>query len=156
MLAIGDLVTDFTLLDQHGQPFSGSSLRGRPAVVFFYPRADTPGCTKEACGFRDLAAEFGALGVAVIGVSADPVKAQARFATKYQLTYPLLSDPEKQVIVPWGAWGTKNMYGKVSEGIVRTSLLFDGAGRVVRRWDKVKVDGHVDEVLRAAKEHVGG
>lgn len=151
MLAVGQSPADFTLPDQDGNAVAWSSLRGRPVVVFCYPKADTPGCTTEACGFRDLAAEFAAAGVTVLGLSADAPAAQKRFATKHGLGYPLLADPEKQVLVPWGVWGEKTLYGRVSMGIVRTTFLFDAEGRLVRRWDKVKVAGHVDAVLDAAR-----
>jgi peroxiredoxin Q/BCP len=156
MLEVGSVVPEFTLEDQHGAPVTWSSLRGAPVVFFFYPRADTPGCTKEACAFRDLAAEFGAIGVRVFGISADTVKKQRAFDEKYSLGVPLLSDPDRVVINPWGVWGSKTMYGKAFEGIVRSTFLFDAAGRVIQAWPKVKVEGHVDEVLAAARAHVSG
>lgn len=151
MLTIGQNAADFTLTDQDGAAVAWAALRGRPVVVFVYPKADTPGCTKEACGFNDLAASFAEVGTTVLGLSGDTVAAQKRFATKYGLGYRLLADPEKAVIRAWGAWGPKTMYGRTSDGIVRTTILFDANGVVARRWDKVKVDGHVEEVLAAAK-----
>jgi peroxiredoxin Q/BCP len=151
MLKPGDRPADFTLQDQEGREVAWSSFRGAPVVVFFYPKADTPGCTREACGFRDLRAEFAALGVAVVGVSADPVKRQAGFARKYELGFPLLADPERAVIEPWGVWAEKKNYGKAYMGIVRSTFLFDRDGRVVRAWSPVKVDGHVEAVLEAAR-----
>lgn len=147
MIAVGDVPAEFTLDDQDGRPVAWSSLRGRPVVVFAYPKADTPGCTREACAFRDLRAEFEAAGVAVYGLSADPVKRQAAFRAKYELPYPLLADPEKRVLTAWGIWGEKKMYGKTVHGIVRTTVWFDGEGRVRHVWSPVKVDGHVDAVL---------
>jgi len=152
MLTVGDVPSDFTLPDQEGQDVSWASLRGQPVVVFFYPKASTPGCTKEACAFRDLKGEFAALGVQVIGMSADSVRRQKNFATKQTLDYPLLSDEEHVVLAPWGVWGEKKMYGKTYEGIIRSTFLFDADGKVVQAWPKVRVKGHVDEVLAAARE----
>lgn len=156
MLAEGDVPADFTLPDQEGHDVSWSSLRGRPVVVFFYPKASTPGCTQEACAFRDLKGELEAVGVQVIGISADSVTRQKNFAVKQDLSYPLLSDPDQVVLAPWGVWGEKKMYGKTFEGIIRSTFLFDAEGKVVRAWPKVKVKGHVDEVLAAAREAFGG
>ncbi|MEQ1508414.1 MAG: thioredoxin-dependent thiol peroxidase [Myxococcota bacterium] len=147
MLSVGETVAEFTLPDQAGQAVTWSSLRGTPVVVFFYPKADTPGCTKEACAFRDLSAEFAAAGARVIGISADPPKRQKAFDDKYTLGMPLLSDPDHAVLAPWGVWGEKKMYGKTVHGIVRTTVLFDADGRVAHVWSPVKVDGHVDQVL---------
>ena len=155
MIAPGDRPDDFTLLDQDGQPVAWSGLRGRPVVVFFYPKASTPGCTTEACDFRDLKATFEEIGVAVLGVSADPVKRQRAFATAQALNMPLLADPDKVVLGPWGVFGEKMMYGKVVQGIVRTTVLFDADGVARRVWTKVKVAGHADEVLAAARALAG-
>lgn len=152
MIAPGDRPDDFTLLDQGGTPVAWSSFRGRRVVVFFYPRASTPGCTKEACGFRDLAADFEAAGAAVIGVSADSVEAQAKFAERNELPYPLLSDPEHAILEPWGVWGEKKNYGRTYMGIHRTTVLFDEHGVVTRVWPKVRVKGHVDAVLSHLRE----
>lgn len=155
MLDVGDTPEDFTLLDQHGQEVAWASYRGKPVVVFAYPKASTPGCTTEACGFRDLKADFAALGVEILGLSADSVKRQANFADKQGLTYPLLSDPDLVILKPWGIWGEKKNYGRTYEGIHRSTFLFDAEGVVVRAWPKVRVKGHVDEVLAAAREVVG-
>ncbi|MCA9712344.1 MAG: thioredoxin-dependent thiol peroxidase [Myxococcales bacterium] len=152
MLAIGDQPDDFTLQDQEGRDVRWSSLRGHPVAVFFYPKASTPGCTTEACDFRDLEGELAALGVRVLGISADSVTAQARFAGKHGLAYPLLSDPDHVVLGPWGVWGEKKLYGRVFEGIRRTTFLFDVQGRVVAVWTNVKVKGHADAVLASARE----
>lgn len=152
MLQPGDQPADFTLTDDQGQPVTWSSLRGHPVAVFAYPKADTPGCTREACSFRDLKAEFDAIGVRVYGISADVVKAQAKFRDKYHLTLPLLADPDKQVLVAWGVWAEKKNYGKTFMGIVRSTFLFDRDGRVVHVWPSVKVDGHADKVLARARE----
>lgn len=151
MLGVGQTAANFSLPDQHGVQVAWASLRGKPAVVFVYPKADTPGCTREACAFRDLGAAFAEAGTTVLGLSADTVAAQQRFATKHGLTYRLLADVDRAVVRGWGAWGPKTMYGRTTEGIVRTTILFDADGVVARRWDKVKVEGHVEEVLAAAK-----
>jgi thioredoxin-dependent peroxiredoxin len=147
MIGVGDVPADFTLNDHTGAAVSWSSFRGRPVVVFFYPRADTPGCTKEACAFRDLRAEFDGAGAAVVGVSGDTVKKQGAFVDKYGLGLTLLADPDHVILEPWGVYGEKKMYGKVTKGIVRTTVLFDAEGRVAHVWSPVKVDGHVDAVL---------
>ena len=147
MLAVGDTVEDFALQDQHGETVQWSSFRGRPLVVFFDPRADTPGCTKEACAFRDVRREFEAAGAAIVGISGDSVKRQRSFDKKYGLGIPLLADPDHVVLEPWGVWGDKKMYGRTTKGIVRTTVLFDADGRVAQVWSPVKVDGHVDAVL---------
>lgn len=151
MLAPGDTVADFTLHDHQGQPVTWSALRGKPVVFFFYPKANTPGCTTEACAFRDLAGDFESAGVAVFGISADSVKSQANFATKYDLTMPLLSDPEHVVLEPWGIWGEKKNYGKTYQGIHRTTVWFDAAGTVVQVWNNVRVKGHAEAVLEAVR-----
>lgn len=149
MIDVGDKPADFTLEDDHGNKVRWKDFRGRRVVVFFYPRANTPGCTREACAFRDLRAEFEAHDVAVIGISADPVKKQASFRDAQGLTYPLLADPDHVVLAAWGVYGEKVMYGKKVKGILRSTFLFDAKGRVVQRWEKVKVNGHADAVLQA-------
>ncbi len=151
MLNTGDTVDDFSLLDQHGNEVNWASLRGTPVVVFFYPKASTPGCTKEACGFQDLTSDFDKIGVKVLGASADSVKRQANFALKQHLAMPLLSDPEKTILIPWGVWGPKKLYGREYEGIIRSTFLFDADGKVVQVWSPVKVKGHVEAVLAAAE-----
>ena len=154
MIAVGDTVEDFTLTDQAGETVSWSGLRGTPVVFFFYPKASTPGCTKEACAFRDLSGEFAALGVRVFGISADTVKRQSNFATKYELDMPLLADTEREVIEAWGVWQEKKNYGRTYMGIVRTTVLFDAAGQVVEVWSPVKVKDHAEAVLERARQHV--
>lgn len=156
MLTIGSTVDDFTVVDQDGASVTWSSLRGKPVVFFFYPKANTPGCTKEACAFRDLSADFAALGVNVYGVSADTPTRQANFASKYDLKLPLLADTEHAILGPFGVWAEKTMYGKKHMGIIRSTLLFDANGVVAAAWPKVKVDGHAQEVLDAAKALVQG
>ena len=155
MLQVGDTVEDFTLPDQEGNPVSWASFRGGPVVVFFYPKANTPGCTTEACDFRDLRAELAAVGASVVGVSADSVKKQSNWTKKHDLNFPLLSDPERTVLDAWGVWGTKKMYGREYEGIHRRTFLFDAQGAVVAVWPKVKVKGHADAVLAKVRE-LGG
>lgn len=147
MLKPGDTVEDFCLTDHTGAETSWSSLRGKRCVFFFYPKASTPGCTKEACAFRDMAAEFEAVGTAIYGASADSVKRQHNFATKYELSMPLLSDPDGVILKAWGVWGEKKMYGRTYEGIIRTTVVFDEDGKVLHVWSPVRVKGHVDEVL---------
>jgi thioredoxin-dependent peroxiredoxin len=124
---------------------------GQKLVLFFYPRADTPGCTLEAIDFTRLADAFAASGTAVLGVSADPQKAQEKFRDKHKLTVPLISDETHEMLEAYGAWGEKSMYGKTFLGIIRTTVLVGADGRIVRVWRRVKVDGHADEVLAAAK-----
>jgi len=120
-------------------------------VVFFYPRADTPGCTKEAIDFTRLKDAFEAAGTAVLGVSADTVKAQESFRNKHQLGVPLISDEKHEMLEAYGAWGEKSMYGRKFLGIIRTTVLVGADGKVVKVWRNVRVDGHADEVLEAAR-----
>lgn len=152
MLSIGETVADFTLQDADGNDVTWSSLRGAPVVVFFYPKASTPGCTTEACAFRDLAPDFAESGVKVLGMSADSVKRQANFREKYELTTPLLSDPEHTVLEAWGVWQEKKNYGRTYMGIVRSTFLFNAEGEVVFAWPKVKVKGHAEAVLEKVRE----
>ena len=147
MIEKGSTLQDFTLADDKGQPVHWADLRGKPVVLFAYPRADTPGCTKEACAFRDLASDFGSKGIQVYGISADKPAAQAKFREKYHLTMPLLSDPDRTVLTELGAYGKKMMYGKEVQGIIRSTWAFDANGMVAQVWRNVKVDGHADRVL---------
>ena len=128
-----------------------SDFAGQKLVIFFYPRADTPGCTREAIDFTRLAKAFAACGTAVLGVSADTVKAQESFRTKHKLSIPLISDETHSMLEAYGAWGEKSMYGRTFLGILRTTVLVDAKGRIARIWRRVKVDGHADEVLAAAQ-----
>lgn len=150
-IAEGDTASDFTLAATGGRTVSLTALRGKPFVLYFYPRADTPGCTKEACAFQEALPQLGHIGVEVIGVSKDGMKALEKFAEKYGLTFPLASDPEAKVIDAYGAWQEKSMYGKKYMGIERSTVLVDAAGKLVRIWPKVKVEGHAGEVLQAVK-----
>ncbi len=141
----------FSLPRDGGQLVSLSAYAGRKLVIFFYPRADTPGCTLEAIAFSRLAKAFAAAQTAVLGVSADPVTAQEAFRDKHELTVPLVSDEKLGMLKAYGVWGEKSMYGKTFMGIVRTTVLVDGNGKVARVWRNVRVDGHADEVLAAAR-----
>lgn len=141
----------FSLPRDGGQLVSLATYAGRKLVIFFYPRADTPGCTLEAVAFSRLADAFAAAQTAVLGVSADPVTAQERFRDKHELTVPLLSDETLGMLKAYGVWGEKSMYGKTFMGIVRTTVLIDASGKVAKIWRNVRVDGHADEVLAAAQ-----
>jgi peroxiredoxin Q/BCP len=142
----------FTLNDQSGQPHRLSDYEGRPVVLYFYPKDDTPGCTAESCSFQDNLPRFKSEKAAIFGISILDEKSKANFASKYNLTFPLLADPEHEVADKYGVWQEKTRYGRKYMGIVRTTYLIGADGKVVRRWDKVSVDGHVDEVLAAVKE----
>lgn len=142
---------DFRLPRENGTAVSLSDFTGRKLVIFFYPRADTPGCTREAIDFTRLAADFAACDTALLGVSADPPKKQQTFRAKHALAMPLASDLTQEMLQRYGVWGQKTMYGKAFEGIFRTTLLLDGGGRIARIWRNVKVEGHADEVLAAAR-----
>ena len=151
-LAIGDLAPDFTLPASGGRTVSRDALKGQPFVLYFYPRADTPGCTQEACAFQEALPQLGAIGVTVIGVSKDKMKPIEKFAEKYNLTFPLASDPETKVIDSYGAWVEKSMYGKKYMGIERSTVLVDAEGKIAKIWPKVKIAGHAAEVLQAVNE----
>jgi len=151
-LAEGVRAPDFRLPRDGGGAVSLADFAGEKLVIYFYPRADTPGCTREAMDFSRLAKQFTAAHTKVIGVSADPVKAQDAFRDKYKLDVPLVSDEAKSMIKAYGAWGEKSMYGRTFEGIIRTTVLVAADGKVRRVWRHVKVDGHADAVLAAARE----
>ncbi len=142
----------FSLKDDAGKTVRLSQFTGSPVVLYFYPKDDTPGCTKEACAFRDNSKHLAKFGAVVLGVSPDDVASHSRFKAKYQLDFPLLSDPEHQVADKYGAWREKNMYGKKSWGVQRSTFLIDGEGRVAKVWKRVKVDGHAEQVLEALKQ----
>ena len=151
-LTIGEAAPDFSLPATGGRVVSRDSLKGAPFVLYFYPRADTPGCTKEACAFQDGLPDFAKLGVTVIGVSKDSMTALEKFAAKYSLAFPLASDPGTQMIEAYGAWREKSLYGRKYMGIERSTVLVDAHGKVARVWPKVKVAGHAAEVLQAIQE----
>ncbi len=148
-IALGDAAPPFEMPASGNRTVSLAGLQGRPFVLYFYPKADTPGCTKEAQAFQDALGELSAIGVDVIGVSKDPMKAIERFAEKYALTFPLASDPGG-VTEAYGAWVEKSMYGKTYMGTDRSTVLMDRNGRVAQIWRKVKVPGHAAEVQAAA------
>ncbi len=150
-LEVGSKAPPFKLQRDGGSTVSLADFKGKALVIYFYPRADTPGCTRESIDFSKLNAQFQKAGVAVLGVSADPVAAQDKFKTKHDLTIPLLSDETHKMLEAYGAWGKKSMYGKTFMGIVRMTLLIGPDGRIARIWPKVKVDGHAAEVLKAAQ-----
>jgi peroxiredoxin Q/BCP len=150
-LAEGARAPAFSLPRDGGGTVSLNDYAGQKLVLFFYPRADTPGCTKEAIDFTRLASAFADTQTAVLGVSSDPPKAQEAFRTKHQLSTPLVSDEQHEMLEAYGVWGEKSMYGRTFHGILRTTVLIGGDGRIVRIWRNVKVDGHADEVLAAAQ-----
>ena len=145
----GDRAPDFTLPAADGTKVKLSALRGSPVVLYFYPKDDTPGCTKEACSFRDSHRQLQKHRATVLGVSADTVDSHAKFRDKFELNFPLLADVDHKVAEKYGAWREKNMYGKKSMGIVRSTFLIDAQGRVATVWKAVKVDGHDAQVLDA-------
>ena len=143
---------DFTLQADDGKEVRLSALRGKPVVLYFYPKDDTPGCTKEACAFRDRSADLKGKGAVVLGVSPDDVTSHGRFRDKYSLNFPLLADTGHRVAETYGAWREKNMYGKKKMGIVRSTFLIGADGLVKRVWKAVKVDGHDAAVIAALLE----
>jgi peroxiredoxin Q/BCP len=151
-LAEGQKAPLFSLPGAGGDTAALSDYAGKKVAIFFYPRADTPGCTREAIDFTRLSSAFAKAGTVVVGISADPPTAQQRFRDKHRLGIPLLSDESHETLDAYGAWGTKSMYGKSFLGILRTTVLIGVDGRVARIWRNVRVDGHADEVLAAATE----
>ena len=141
----------FSLKDQDDKTHSLKDYAGRPVVLYFYPKDDTPGCTREACDFRDALPDFKKSKAAVLGVSILDTASKAKFARKHKVSFPLLADPDHAVAEKYGTWKKKSMYGKTFMGLARTTFLIDGTGSVVRRWDNVKVDGHADAVLEAVE-----
>ncbi|MBX6394442.1 MAG: thioredoxin-dependent thiol peroxidase [Alicyclobacillaceae bacterium] len=150
-IEVGQQAPDFSLPTGTGETVTLSGLRGRTVVLYFYPKDDTPGCTKEACGFRDLHDEFTRAGAVILGVSTDPPSSHVRFANKYQLPFPLLSDVDASVSSAYGVYKEKNVYGKKSMGIERTTFLIDREGIVRKIYPKVKVEGHMEQVLEDVK-----
>lgn len=152
MSEAGDQAPDFTLETDGGGSFSLSQQKGRPVVVFFYPKDDTSGCTKEAIAFSELAQSFDGLGASVIGISPDSVASHDKFKAKHALTVLLGADTEKSVAESYGVWVEKSMYGRKYMGVERSTFLIDKEGRIARAWRKVKVNGHADEVLSALRD----
>jgi len=140
----------FTMPASGGRTISLDSLKGQPFLLYFYPKADTPGCTKQACGIQEALPQLGKLKLTVIGVSPDPMKPIEKFATKYNLSFPLASDEDHKVAEAYGTWVEKSMYGKTYMGMERSSFLVGADGRVVKVWRKVKPEAHAAEVLAAA------
>ncbi|TWT83262.1 putative peroxiredoxin bcp [Planctomycetes bacterium CA13] len=147
----GQKAPAFTLKDDSGSKVKLADLKGNPVVVYFYPRDDTPGCTKEACAFRDRYDEMKKLGIQLLGVSCDTAESHTKFREKYTLPFPLLVDADHAMSEKYGAWREKNMYGKKSMGIQRSTYLIDAQGKVVHVWKRVKVDGHDQQVIDAVK-----
>ena len=152
MLKEGDKAPDFSVADDSGKTVKLKDFRGHPLVVYFYPRADTPGCTVEACAFRDGITDFKKLKTPIVGLSPDTVEAQAKFKKKFDLPFPLLADADHEIAEAYGVWKEKNMYGKKSMGVERTTFILDADGKIQKIFPRVKVDGHADAVLAALKE----
>ncbi|MGE3914295.1 MAG: peroxiredoxin [Hyphomicrobiaceae bacterium] len=151
MAEAGQKAPDFDLATDTGERIKLSKLKGKPVVVYFYPKDDTSGCTKEAQAFTALGSAFAEAGVRVIGISPDSAESHAKFRAKYGLSVDLAADPERKAIEAFGVWVEKSMYGKKYMGVDRSTFLIDGKGNVARAWRKVKVPGHAEEVLAAAK-----
>ena len=149
MVDVGQPAPDFALRSDAGRTIALRDLRGKKVVLYFYPKDDTTGCTKEACSFRDNLARVTDRGAVLLGVSRDDTESHMKFREKYELNFPLLSDEGGEVTEAYGVWKLKNLYGRESWGIERTTFLIDEAGRIARIWPKVKVEGHTDKVLAA-------
>jgi thioredoxin-dependent peroxiredoxin len=148
---VGDKAPDFSMPTDGGGSVSLSGLKGKKVVLYFYPKDDTPGCTKEACAFRDALPDFSGVDAVVIGVSRDPVKSHDKFKAKYELNFPIASDEDGKASEAYGTWVEKSMYGKKYMGMERATFVIDGQGIVRNVWRKVKVDGHAAEVLKAVQ-----
>jgi peroxiredoxin Q/BCP len=148
----GDAAPDFSMPASGGRTVSLVAMKGRPFVLYFYPKADTPGCTKEACAFQEALPQLGKIGIDVIGASPDKLPPIEKFAAKYKLTFPLASDEGHPVADKYGTWVEKSMYGRKYMGMERSTFLIDKTGRIARVWRKVSVTGHAAEVMQAAKE----
>jgi thioredoxin-dependent peroxiredoxin len=150
-LEVGSKAPAFTLVSDSGKKIKLSDFKGRPVVLYFYPKDDTPGCTKQACAFRDASEQLKKLGAAVLGVSPDDEASHVKFRDKYGLNFPLLADPDHSVAEIYGAWREKNMYGKKSMGVQRSTYLIAADGTLAKVWKKVSVDGHDAAVLEALR-----
>lgn len=152
----GKAAPDFTLADQNDRKVALKDLRGSHVILYFYPRDDTPGCTKEACGFRDSWRQIEKLGATVLGVSPDDAASHQKFIGKYKLPFTLLSDPDRKVMTAYGAWGEKVMYGIKKKGVIRSTVWIGPDGKVVKHWQKVpSAEEHPDKVLEALREALG-
>jgi peroxiredoxin Q/BCP len=152
LLEVGDKAPAFTTTDQDGDEVSLRNFKGKKVVVYFYPKDDTPGCTKEACSFRDGWSKFRRKGVAVLGVSVDDEKSHRNFADKFSLPFRLLADADKEIVKAYGVWGEKSMYGRKYMGTHRVTYLVDEKGKIAAVWPKVKPENHAEEVLAAASK----
>ncbi len=149
----GKLAPAFTLFDQHGTKVALKDFRGKRAIIYFYPKDDTPGCTKEACGFRDLHSQTEELNTVVLGISPDDGESHQKFIEKFNLPFTLLCDPDKKVMEKYGAWGEKIMYGRKSIGTIRSTVLIDEQGKVIKHWKKVpKAQSHPQKVLEVIQQ----
>ncbi|MBN1291601.1 MAG: thioredoxin-dependent thiol peroxidase [Candidatus Latescibacteria bacterium] len=148
----GDKAPDFKLIDQQGSTIKLTDFKGKKLLVYFYPKADTPGCTKQACSIRDSLFDLNSLGISAIGISPDEPGKQKKFHDKFNLGFPLLSDTEHVVAQAYGAWGKKSMYGKEYEGIIRSSFLIDESGKIVEAWYKVKPEDTVPKAQQALSD----
>ncbi len=152
VISAGKQAPDFTLPDDKGQMHTLSDYRGKPVVLYFYPKDNTSGCTKEACGFRDDYSAYKEAGVVILGVSPDSSKSHANFREKYELPFTLLADTEREVLKAYGAWGLKKMYGREYEGVLRTTFLIGKDGKILKVFEKVKPANHSTEILAALEE----
>lgn len=149
MLEVGNKAPDFVSTDENGNKVSLKDYKGKKVVLYFYPKDDTTACTAEACDFRDSFARIKKLGAVVIGVSPDTEKSHTKFKTKYELPFMLLADTEKEIVTAYGVWQEKSMYGRKYLGVVRTTFIIDEKGKITHIFEKVKVKGHIDEVIKA-------
>jgi peroxiredoxin Q/BCP len=149
LLAVGDKAPDFATVDQFGDRVSVKDFRGKKVVLYFYPKDNTPGCTKEACSFRDGFSKFRRRKIEILGVSVDDEESHKKFAEKYDLPFRLLADAEKRIVKDYGVWGEKSLYGRKYMGTNRVTYVIDEQGKIAAVWPKVKPDGHADEILAA-------
>ena len=149
LLSVGEKAPNFRSVDQDGKPVSMGDFKGQRVVLYFYPKDDTPGCTKEACSFRDDWAKFRKRKIAVLGVSVDDARSHKKFAEKFSLPFTLIADPEKTIVRDYGVWGQKSMYGRKYMGTNRVTYVIDEKGKIAAVWPKVKPDGHAEEILES-------
>lgn len=147
-LEAGQQAPDFTGIDQHGKTVSLADFKGKKLILYFYPKDDTPGCTKEACNLRDNHSELLSKGFAVLGVSPDDSKSHQKFITDYQLPFSLIADTDKKILNLYGAWGEKNMYGKITQGVLRSTYIIDEQGKIIKVFRKVDTANHTAQILK--------